>query len=204
MVRCQCRTKLNKRCLGNSFIHIVGKNQCIIHARYNYLKPAIIIQTAFRSYKMRRAIKIYKKLPDDIQFKILFYMQENELIKNHHHKVIENVLGKRIDEVGLFTKHGPTWPYYHVQETLEHVLYAYNTIDLCTKYHKILHKCKFHGFLAQYMRYAYNTLQPPQTPISSIECYRLIDSIDRYYTNIYYTGYSDIYNHIYKGYAPDY
>lgn len=64
---------------------------------YTFGKAASIIQNLYRSNKKRRAINIYKKLPQDLQNKILFIMQENDLIKNHHHDVIETILIKRFN-----------------------------------------------------------------------------------------------------------
>jgi len=65
---------------------------CSIHYNYFIENSAKCIQNFYRNSKMRRAINIYKFLPDDLQNKIIFYMRENALIKKHHHDVILSVL----------------------------------------------------------------------------------------------------------------
>ena len=69
---------------------------CSVHYNYFIESAAKCIQSHYKNSKMKRAINIYKFLPDDLQNKILFYMRENQLIKKHHHDVIENVLMNKL------------------------------------------------------------------------------------------------------------
>ena len=88
-----------KRCRSNICHHLNAFHRplCYTHFIYTFGKAASIIQNLYRSNKKRRAINIYIKLPQDLQNKILFIMQENDLIKKHHHDVIENILIKRFN-----------------------------------------------------------------------------------------------------------
>lgn len=68
-----------------------------LNSIYYYTNNVIIIQKYWRSYKKRIFInKVYKKLPNDIQNKILFYVRENYLIKKYHHNIIKNILSKKL------------------------------------------------------------------------------------------------------------
>ena len=95
---CECSTyqSNHRHCRGYKFITINRINYCILHARHYYLKYINIIQSNYRNYRIRRSINIYKKIPYDLQMKVLFHMQENDLIFKFHHTVIRNkILTKR-------------------------------------------------------------------------------------------------------------
>jgi len=68
---------------------------CYFHNNYLFAGPAKCIQNIYRNNKIREAINIYKNLPQDLQGKILFHMRENDLVKKHHHDVIEKIIIKR-------------------------------------------------------------------------------------------------------------
>lgn len=50
---------------------------CYIHSYKVYNKNVIKIQSAYRAYRVRTKLKIYYKLPDDLQRKISYYINEN-------------------------------------------------------------------------------------------------------------------------------
>ena len=59
--------KRNYRCNNGIYRYVNNKQYCWCHYN-NYTRDSIImIQSAYRGYKCRRYLKIYKKLPDDIQ-----------------------------------------------------------------------------------------------------------------------------------------
>ena len=53
--KCQCRVvdAPHRRCRGSKWTKINGVALCILHARYHYLKQILIIQNAYKNYKMR-------------------------------------------------------------------------------------------------------------------------------------------------------
>ena len=95
--RCQCRNIINKKiCKNASFSIINDKRICYMHLSYHFNNYIIRIQTTFRNYKKKRAISIFKNLPRDLQLKIIFHMDEPELIYKHHHKIILKILHKKM------------------------------------------------------------------------------------------------------------
>jgi len=76
---------------------------CIFHKLHIYEKPALIIQNKFQTNKKRRAIEILRNLPDDIQRKIIFHMREPDLIKRHHHNIIDKIVEERVNRVSDLT-----------------------------------------------------------------------------------------------------
>lgn len=95
--KCECLTcKSNRRCDGYKFITINNNIFCIFHARYYYSKPIERIQKMYRNFKIQRMVSIYKRLPNDIQRKILFHILENDLIyKFHYNKIRKVILTKK-------------------------------------------------------------------------------------------------------------
>ena len=85
----RCKSNIYK---GHS---MCNKQYCFVHYNYILGNAAKVIQNIYRSNKKRRFINIYKKLPGDLQNKVLFYIQEGDLIKKHHHEVIEDIILSR-------------------------------------------------------------------------------------------------------------
>ena len=151
--RCQMRNiHGGKRC-ASKICHTLNKFNrpyCYVHLTHIFCRVALILQNHFRSNKKRRAISIYKNLPSDLQRKILFIMQENDLIKKHHHNVIENILIKRFNngrikrseilfnlgttlglESGLINEENKMW----VENYLDDL---YHFLELIIKYNEIV------------------------------------------------------------------
>ena len=97
---CQIKTKTGRRCWTPACCTITGKNMCILHKLHIYEKPALIIQNQFQTNRKRRAIEIFRNCPDDIQRKIIFHMREPDLIKKHHHDIIDKIVEERVNRVG--------------------------------------------------------------------------------------------------------
>ncbi len=95
--RCQCRNVTNhKICAHRSknMYFIERKRFCTFHLNYHMKRYATIIQKFFRGYNHRKLLNIiYKKLPHDIQRKIIYYIREDF----HYQKYI-NVLKKIINK----------------------------------------------------------------------------------------------------------
>ena len=85
--RCQCNI--------NQQAKLYNRQLCYFHYNSLFGKATQYIQNIYRNNKMRNAINIYKALPGDLQNKVLFHMQENDLIKKHHHDVIEGIILRR-------------------------------------------------------------------------------------------------------------
>ena len=100
--QCGMQSQYNgNRCKSNVMIKnkIYNMQICYFHSNYLFAGPARCVQNIYRNNKIRGAINIYKNLPQDLQEKILFYIQENDLIKKHHHNVIEKIIIKRCNHI---------------------------------------------------------------------------------------------------------
>ena len=130
--RCECITiNSNRRCKGKIFLEINGKKMCILHSRYYYLKAVEIIQNTYRNNKIRKAITIYKNLPDDIQRKIQFFGRENDLIKKHHHPIIIKILYYRVINLDYPED-------LSINGKYKYIVSCSNLFRLFKKYHKII------------------------------------------------------------------
>ena len=93
MPRCTCKTIKNLRCKNS----ICAFSQCWSHLNQKYYKHINTIQRIWVGFRTRRMYNIiYKRLPTDLQHKILFYVRENLLIEKHHHNIIQKIMHKKI------------------------------------------------------------------------------------------------------------
>ena len=70
----------NKNCKKPIFLN----KFCLNHYKLHYITHVIIIQKIYKGYRCRKKINsIYKKLPDELQSKILFYIKEPILYNNY-------------------------------------------------------------------------------------------------------------------------
>lgn len=89
--KCSAFTINKKRCKHTFQFVIENQNYCSQHAN--------IIQKFWRSYRKRIFINnVFKKLPIDLQKKVLFYVRENDLIKKYHHDIIKKILSKKFTQ----------------------------------------------------------------------------------------------------------
>jgi hypothetical protein len=97
--KCKCSNVLNNNICKNKTknpFYIKNKPICKFHCSYYYEKYVLIIQKHYKSYKQRKLINnIYKKLPCDIQNKILYYVNEDYYYKQYL-KTISNIVEKKI------------------------------------------------------------------------------------------------------------
>ena len=94
--RCQCKNKNNKVCMLKQYKLFIYNNKrvCTLHFKILFEKYIITIQKIYRSYKSRKKLNyFYIRLPDDIQYKIKYFINEEFHIKkfnNNLKKVVNN------------------------------------------------------------------------------------------------------------------
>ena len=119
--KCYAFTNNKKRCKRTFQFIIENHKYCTQHANITYKTKANIIQKFWRSYRKRIFINnIFKKLPNDLRKKILFYVRENNLIKKHHHNIIKNILSKK------FTKNDIIYLEFNVGDRNEEIIFQQN------------------------------------------------------------------------------
>lgn len=98
--RCKCRNLTNNNICKNKTrnpFYINNKPTCHFHYSYYRTKYALIIQKYYKGYKQRKLLNIvYKRLPDDIQRKIVKIIRE-KYYYNNYIKLIGNIIEKKID-----------------------------------------------------------------------------------------------------------
>lgn len=97
--RCKFRNVTNNNICKNriKFPYFINdKICCIIHYKYYTECYVITIQSYYRSYKQRKLINnVYKKLPDDIQMKIIINVRRDFYYKKYVN-TIRNIVCKKI------------------------------------------------------------------------------------------------------------
>ena len=58
--------------------------------------PVVIIQSTYRSYKIRKKISFFAKLPNDLWKKILYHIRESFLLEKFHYKPLRTIIDKYI------------------------------------------------------------------------------------------------------------
>lgn len=67
---------------------------CYTHSYKVYNKNVIKIQSTYRAYRVRKKSKIYYKLPDDLQRKILYYVNQN-IYNKWYNDSVANIIYNR-------------------------------------------------------------------------------------------------------------
>lgn len=76
---------------------------CFQHMNIFFSDHAVRIQSVFRGRRCRRHLNaIFRKLPHDLQRKVLFHMREPLLVEKHHFAPIRNICYKYINQVPDF------------------------------------------------------------------------------------------------------
>ena len=74
----------------------------VVISKIEFHNFAAYIQKIWRGNRSRSLVKkVYAKLPDEIQQKILFYVRKNHLIKKHHYDVITRILDNKFERSGV-------------------------------------------------------------------------------------------------------
>ena len=98
--RCKCRNLTNNNiCKNKTRNPFYINNKPVCHFHYSYYKTAyaLIIQKYYKGYKQRKLLNIlYKRLPDDIQRKIIKIIRE-KYYYNNYIKLIGNIVEKKIN-----------------------------------------------------------------------------------------------------------
>ena len=113
IIRCQCKNSINgKRCLRRCqmIYHFENKYYCLQHYQIILNKYALMIQKIFRGFKHRKLVnKIYKNLPDDIQYKILNFVRQDYYYKKYKNRL--NII--IVNRMYKFDISFPPLYYYH-------------------------------------------------------------------------------------------
>ena len=142
--RCQSFTQKSNgrlKCKKIARFIVLDNRFCITHANILFKNLATIIQKTYRGHKVRQYLKtLYKRLPDDLQKKIIFYIRENYLIKKHHHNVIRNILDKKVtkDYISNLEFGDNLYSAITYDEQIANIRYLTYVFNLYDKYHSLV------------------------------------------------------------------
>ncbi len=128
--RCRCKTHRGTMCKNkiNTFM-----NMCSIHYRQYYNKNAIIIQHSWDTFRCRKISKYFLVMPSDLQSKIVWYIQESDLIKKYHHEIIVKIIHNKIDSSIISSSVIPEYPIWN-----DIIPDIRKLCVLCVKYNSII------------------------------------------------------------------
>ena len=135
IIRCQSKNSTNnKRCLRKCQM-IYGfekKYYCLQHHQIILNKYALMIQKIFRGFKHRKLVnKIYKNLPDDIQYKILNFVRQDYYYKRYKNR-LNIIIAIRMYKFELYHFTSPY--YYRSTNRLNFCIdYIVNNLQMITK-----------------------------------------------------------------------
>ena len=127
---------INGKICKNSIFNELSSPKCYIHYKQKYTISSITISRYYRGHRARRYINnIYKKLPKDIQNKILFIIREPLLLQKHTHSIIKQILINKFYKSNLYILREDPYTLfenirYNCYETKEiyRLYFKYNTI----------------------------------------------------------------------------
>ena len=123
--------------LNFKFSYNCGKF-CHVHAKIILANYATLIQKIWkRYYTSKKLNSLFIPLPRDLQLKILFYIQEPDLIKKYHHKPIKKIVSKKLNNINLSILfiNGPPYSAYQKYKAL---ISGAEILRLVNKYFEIL------------------------------------------------------------------
>lgn len=116
------------KCKNSTFIKNKNGNLCYNHARLMYNQNIILIQKIFRGYKCRKYLKnIFYKLPNDLQYKILLYINKHHY-QERYYKTLHKIILKKSNKLHSYC-------YYDDKLTFNYISECYK---LYIKYHTII------------------------------------------------------------------
>lgn len=145
VLRCQCRNITNKKICrkkGKILYMVENKLYCKNHFHYYRDIYALKIQSVWRGLIQRRMLdKIYKRLPDDLQYKILYYVRRDTYQKRYI-KIIKKAVEKRIIAIpiGLISNYNEianSYIIFHSDDVI-------NVCRLYNKYHLIINSYPYY------------------------------------------------------------
>ena len=111
-----------KKCKNKNVGLIKNNYFCKNHSIFFFNKTIIKIQKIYRGHFIRKKVKnIFLKLPDDIQKKILFFVNESIYVKRYYKK-IRNIINKKTYNVVIYFKFKITISIF----LIKHVYYLNN------------------------------------------------------------------------------
>jgi hypothetical protein len=120
----------NTCCNKNCKKHIFLNEYCLNHFKLNYIKYIITIQKYYKGFKCRKKLNnIYKKLPDELQRIILFYIKEPVLYKNYCTTLNRIIRKKTTDVLNIRYNH----------DHKPNILYYIKTYEYFNKYRTIMY-----------------------------------------------------------------
>lgn len=145
--RCQCLNITNKICNNREHKFYIYKMRrvCTIHFKILFENLIIIIQRIYLGYICRKKLNyFYKRLPDDIQYKIKYFMNEELYIRKFNNNLIF-VINKKLNKfiINLFNILDEKNIGYPISQLENYLLNEYNIIEnyrLLIKYYKLINK----------------------------------------------------------------
>ena len=142
IIRCQCKNSINgKRCLRRCqmIYHVENKYYCLQHYQIILNKYALMIQKISRGFKHRKLVnKIYKNLPDDIQYKILNFVRQDYYYKRYKNR-LNIIIANRMYKFDIY--HFSPLYYYHPLDRLNFCIdYIINNLQMITKFGNLYQK----------------------------------------------------------------
>lgn len=95
-------TKRNRKCKKSFKFIFDGCQFCTIHANIAISPYVLIIQSSFRAYLVRRKIKYLKKLPDELQRKIVTIEREEFFNSIFNYKLSNFLIKKFVKTVKMY------------------------------------------------------------------------------------------------------
>ena len=101
--RCSCTAiSTGLKCKIKTRNIYCGKYVCHIHSNILFSHSILLIQKIYIGYRTRQKLKIiFKRLPTDLQKRVLWYMRESFYIKRYHN-VIRKILDKKTTFITLY------------------------------------------------------------------------------------------------------
>jgi hypothetical protein len=143
--RCQCKNKNNKVCMLKQYKLFIYNNKrvCTLHFKILFEKYIIIIQKIYRSYKSRKKLKyFYIRLPDDIQYKIKYFINEEFYIKkfnNNLKKVVNNKIKNFVNKYfNLLDDKSINYPINNIDKYLLEKYFIIENYRIFYKYNSLI------------------------------------------------------------------
>ena len=119
---CSCYTKNNRKCKNKLYISINNKKICYIHAQKEFYNYALIIQTAWITFKKNKIFQLYLKLPDDIKNEIKLSIHRDYYLK----KLLKKFLNNKINFIVNFD--------ININNLMKNINELYNNYSYIFKY----------------------------------------------------------------------
>ena len=119
-----------------------NKRFCKFHYKYYYNYYITTIQKYYRAYRQRRLVKnIYKKLPNDLQRHIIYFIRQDyyyQKYKNILRKIVEPIINTFIIKTASIWYDNNVLDHEfnnYISDNINYFMYVYNLYE---KYNKIL------------------------------------------------------------------